>query len=403
MEQSDLGLIQKFKAFLGSYMDSLAIQEPKTKPKQRWDHHRKMVLENSYHLTSKRYSRKEMSFLFGLTEERVRQINNETVAAISARITEVNSDIFTCYYLEDLKKLDSYLQKERVWPQRKFYDYLSVKYQIDIEQERPYVHLIADVLGYRISKNPYSQIKDNEFIFFDQTIDRNIFFKICHSIFVVLEENTIPVNLKDVTVNVRKDLNLLPKDRSLIGKAINMVADFETVAIKPAKLYQIAFHRLSSSADMANRVLFEQGNWMKFSEISDEIHRRLGSKNKRVIDPKSIYVAMKNDQRLLPLGKSGIWTLAKWGENDRGMCEVITNTLLQFNEPLSKEQIFAQILTTHPFMPIDLFNLSINNRKFAHLRDKRIILAEWKYLHKKGKVINKTIKQVILASHPNMN
>jgi len=95
MEHSDMGLIQKFKAFLGSYIDSLAIQEPKTKPKQRWDHHRKMVLENSYHLTSKRYSRKEMSFLFGLTEGRVRQINKETVAAISARIKKGDSDIFT--------------------------------------------------------------------------------------------------------------------------------------------------------------------------------------------------------------------------------------------------------------------------------------------------------------------
>jgi len=241
---------------------------------------------------------------------------------------------------------------------------------------------MADVLGYRISKNHNSQIKDNEFVFFDQTIDRNLFFKICHSIFVVLEENTIPVKLKDVTVNVRKDLNLLLKDRSLIGKALNLIDDFETVVIKPAKLYQIAFHRLSSSADMANRILFEHGNWMKFSEISEEIYRRLSLKNKKIIGPKSLYIAMKNDQRLLPLGKSGIWTLAKWGENDRGMCELITNTLFQFNKPLSKEQVFAYILTTHPFIPIDLFNLCISNRKFAHLRDKRIILAQWKYSHK---------------------
>ncbi|MCX6238297.1 MAG: hypothetical protein NTY07_12215, partial [Bacteroidia bacterium] len=71
MEQKDLNLMQKFKEFIGTFMDSLAVQANKTKPRQTWDHHRKMVLENSYHLTSKHYSRKELSFLFGLSEGRV--------------------------------------------------------------------------------------------------------------------------------------------------------------------------------------------------------------------------------------------------------------------------------------------------------------------------------------------
>jgi hypothetical protein len=108
---------------------------------------------------------------------------------------------------------------------------------------------------------------------------------------------------------------------------------------------------------------------------------------------------MKSDKRLLPLGKSGIWTLAKWGENDRGMYELITSILLQFNEPLRKEDIFAHILTTHPYIPISLFNLSINNRKFAQLKDKRIILAEWKYLHKRETAINKKGNSHILNEY----
>ena len=396
MEQSDLGLIQKFKEFFGTFMDSLAVQAHKTKPKQIWDHHRKMVLENSYHLKSKRYTRKELSFLFGLSEERVRQINKETIASISGRIKEINSDIFTRYYLEDLKNLDSYLHKERVWPKSKCYDYLIEKYQIDIEQERPYVNLMVDVLGYKTLKNPFSLPKDKEFIFFDPTIDRNLFFRICHSIFIALEKKTVPAKLKEIIINVERDLPQFTIDRSLVEKALNVIDDFEIVTRKKIKLYQVAFHRLSSSADMACRVLYEHGNWMNFSEIIGEIHQRLSLKNIKLIDPKSIYTAMKSDERLLLFGKSGIWTLAEWGGHDPGICELMTNTLLQFNKPLSKEDIFTHILTTHPFIPISSLNLCLNNGKFSQLKNKRIILTKWKDLYKgKLALIKKTNSHLI--------
>lgn len=395
MEQSDLGLIQKFKEFFGIFMDSLAVQAHKTKPKQKWDHHRKMVLENSYHLKSKRYTRKELSFLFGLSEERIRQINKETIASISGRIKEVNSDIFTRYYLEDLKNLDSYLQKERVWPKSKFYDYLNVKYQIDIEQEKPYIYLMIDVLGYKTLKSPFSQLKDKDFLFFDETIDRSLFFRICHSIFITLEKNAVPAKLKEVIISVKRDLTQFAIDHSLVEKALIVIDDFEIVTRKNSKPYQVAFHRLSSSSDMACRVLFEHRNWMNFSEIIGEIHLRLSLINRILIDPKGICIAMKNDKRLLPLGKSGIWTLKEWGGHDPGMCELITNTLLQFNKPLSKEDISLHILATNPFIPISSLNLCLNNGKFAQLKNKRIILSKWKYLYKGKLALKKTNSHLI--------
>lgn len=397
MGQSDLSLIQKFKEFFGTYMESLEVQAHKTKPKQKWDHHRKVVLENTYHLKTKQYSRKEMSFLFGVTEERVRQINRETIAGISEKINEVNPDIFTLFYLEDIKKLDSFLQNERVWPKDKFFSFLNQKYHIDIEQERPFINLLIDILGYKIAKTPFYIIKDNEFVFFDKTIDRNLFFKIGHLIFITLEKKTTPAKLKDIIISVKRDLKLAKSDHSLIGKTLNVIGDIELVVRNKSKFYQVAFHRLSSSTDMAYRILFEHGNWMKLLEINSEIQQRLSLKNIKSIDPKSLYTAMKKDQRLLPLGKSGIWTLAEWGANDPGTCELITNTLSLFNEPLSKDAIFDHIHSTLPFVPVLLLNLCIDNNRFVKLKDKRFILAKWKDLYK-GKIATiKKGKQLILA------
>lgn len=390
MEQSDLSLIQKFKEFFGTYMELLEVQAHKTKPKQKWDHHRKVVLENTYHLKTKQYSRKEMSFLFGVTEGRVRQINRETIAGINEKINEVNPDIFTLFYLEDLKKLDSYLQNESVWPKVKFFSYLNQKYQIDIEQERPFINLLIDILGYKIAKTPFYIIKDNEFVFFDKTIDRNLFFKIGHLIFITLEKKTAPVKLKDVIISIKSDLKLAKSDSSLIEKALNVIGDIESVIRNGTKFYKVAFHRLSSSTDMAYRILFEHGNWMELQEINGEIQQRLSLKNIKSIDPKSLYSAMKKDQRLVPLGKSGTWTLAEWGANDPGICELITNTLSHFNEPLSKDAIFNYIHSTLPFVPVSLLNLCIDNNRFVKLKDKRFILAKWKDLYK-GKIA--TIKK----------
>ena len=390
MEQSDLSLIQKFKEFFGTYMESLEVQAHKTKPKQKWDHHRKVVLENTYHLKSKQYTRKEMSFLFGVTEERVRQINRETIAGISEKINEVNPDIFTLFYVEDIKKLDSYLQNERVWPKDMFFSYLNQNYQIDIVQERPFINLLIDILGYKIAKSPFYIIRDNEFIFFDKTIDRNLFFKIGHQIFITLEKKTVPSKLKDVLISVKSDLKLAKSDHSLIEKALNVFGDIDSVVRNGTKLYQVSFHRLSSSADMAYRILFERGNWMNLQEISGEIQQRLSLKYIKSIDSKSLYAAMKKDQRLLPLGKSATWTLAEWGANDPGICELITSTLSNFNEPLSKDAIFDHIHSTLPFVPVRLLNLCIDNNQFIKLKDKRFILAKWKDLYK-GKIA--TIKK----------
>jgi DNA replication protein DnaD len=108
-------------------------------------------------------------------------------------------------------------------------------------------------------------------------------------------------------------------------------------------------------------------------------------KNKKVTDWKNLYAAIKNDKRLLPLAKSGVWTLTEWEEENLIIYELITNTLLHFNKPLIKEDIFSHILKTRPFIRTHSLNSAIYNSRFMQLRDKKFILSEWKDLYQKKK------------------
>ncbi|MCX6237573.1 MAG: hypothetical protein NTY07_08465, partial [Bacteroidia bacterium] len=286
----------------------------------------------------------------------------------------------------------SFLREERVWPKTKFYAYFNEKCEVDTEQEKPLINLLVDVLGYKILKNHFSLLKDNDLVFFDDTIDRDLFFRICHESFITLEKNDFPTKPEDLITSVKSNLNQFPTDDSLIDKALNVINDFEVVIRNDTKFYQVAFHRLRSAGDMVYRILFENENWMKLSDINHEIKHRLSLKNKKVTDWKNLYAAIKNDKHLLPLAKSGVWTLTEWGEENLIIYELITNTLLHFNKPLIKEDIFSYILKTRPFIRTHSLNSAIYNSRFMQLRDKKFILSEWKDLYQKKTAITRKRK-----------
>ena len=136
MENPDPNLIQKFKEFIGIYVESLAAKANKTVPKQKRDHYRKKILEYSYGLNSKYYSQEQIAMFLNLSTEMVRLIKIATLKEIKAKIDELDTDIFNRYYLEDIKKLDSCLVPQRVMSMNQFYRFLNEEYQIDTDNRK---------------------------------------------------------------------------------------------------------------------------------------------------------------------------------------------------------------------------------------------------------------------------
>jgi SEFIR domain len=382
MEKTEINVISRFKVLIESYLDLLSVQANKTISKQQRDIQKRKILEYSYGLKSKLYSRVGISYLLVITVERVRQITNAVIGEIRAIINEKNSDIFTSYYIADINEIDLYFKKERVLSKNKFNECLRQKFQINTEQDKAYINLLIDVLGYKVSKIHLHLLKDNDLIFFDNSLDSILFIKICYATYISIEKNTIPTELNDIIINVKRNLNQITIDNSLIDKALTVIDDCELINKNNIKLYQVAFYRLSSASDMAYRILFETGQRMMSSEIHREINHRLNQKIKKKIEKVSLNTQMCMDKRFLPLGKTGVWTLAEWGEDNLSMYELVTNTLLHFNSPLTKKDIISHIHKSRSFIPVRSLQTIICDSRYIQLKDKKFILKEWKDSYK---------------------
>ena len=144
------------------------------------------------------------------------------------------------------------------------------------------------------------------------------------------------------------------------------------------RLYQVAFHRLSSASDMAYRILFEKRSGMKINDIHNEISLRLSSTDKKVVLMSSLNAELSSDKRFKSSGKGGIWLLSEWAENNVTIVELISNTLLHFNEPLFKDDIFSHILRVRPFISVNSLSRNLYDPAFMQLVDSRFILVQWR-------------------------
>lgn len=391
MNNPKSNVLNKFKEFVNSYLDRLGVEISKTSSKIDRDKTKRKILEFSYNLNGKFYTQEELSYLLNVTSERVRQIKLKAVEELRSEIIESDSNIFTEYYFEDLKILKENMKSVVVLSQNGFNKYLKEQFQISVEENDPFLILLIDVLDYKVIRVHLHLLKENNLIFFDKTLDTKLFVKICYATYIAIEKNTIPIEINDVIIDVKRNLKKEKFENQYILLALNAIDDCELIQIDGTRFYQVAFHRLSSATDMAYRILFEKKERLTLVDIFREINHRLSFSKRKTVDKFSLNHQMNGDKRFLPLGRVGVWTLAEWGEDNLSIFELITNTFLLFNKPLTKKEIFIHIQKTRSFITTRTLNTYMYDGRYTTLNDKTFILSEWKDTYKS--LVVKSIKK----------
>ncbi len=209
---------------------------------------------------------------------------------------------------------------------------------------------------------------------------------VCYATYIVVEKNTIPIELNDLVIGVKNKLKNISFSKNDIVKACEVI---DTITINLENKYSILFDKLSSASDMAFRILFEESQTMKLAEILKRINFRLLKSDKKRVTKISLNQQMNTDSRLIPIGKSGFWTLKEWKEENKTMYELITETLIFFNKPLKKENIYLHIHKSRPNIPVRLLDTVIYNSRYCKIKGDRFILSEWKDLYKNDIIITK--------------
>lgn len=380
-----------------TYLNSLRFNKNKTTSKIERDEIKANILSFTYGLENKKYSREEIALISNITIERVRQIIKEILKDIRNQIFKPEtSSLFGENY-------DSLIEFKHELSASKVISYNSIFSEISLKNNDSNIqslfNLMLDIFDFQHIDVSLHHLKNNNLIITSKDTDKNNFLQICYASFIVVEKNTIPIDLNDLFIGVKSKLKKISFTKSEIVLACEVI---DAITLQHDGKYVISFDKLSSASDMAYRILFEANTNLKLAEILKQINFRILNTLKKRITKISLNSQMNMDSRLVPIGKSGYWSLREWQEENKTMYELITDTLTLFNKPLKKEIIYAHIQKTRPHIPIRSLDTVIYNKRYCKVTGNKFILSEWKDLYK-GQVINTKARNVTLKENPIMD
>ncbi|PXX98809.1 hypothetical protein DF185_15645 [Marinifilum breve] len=374
-------MIINFIDFINKYCQLLSLEINKTEAAAKRDKLQSEILKLLYGFKGKIRTVREISLLLDVTDQTVRNKKATMLSDLSLILSSEEQKELYGYNKEEIDSLLLEVKKNKVLSIDYFAKLIKEKYDIDFDEYIGPFYLIFDIYNFTVRTPITHYLTDNTFIFTDESVDIKNFMDIAYATYIEVEANVIPIEEDDLIISVKSKLKNASNE--LIQLACNSLNEIESIDIRGIKYYQIIFHKLSAANDMAYRILFAKGDKMTLSEILKEINHKLIKTPRKRISKVSLNSQMNGDKKLIPLGKSGVWTLEEWGEENLSIFELITNTLTIHNKPLERDFIVNNIRKERPFIPAKSIHSYLYNKDYTQLKDGKYILTEWKTLYKK--------------------
>ncbi|MET1260043.1 TIR domain-containing protein [Flagellimonas sp. DF-77] len=373
-------MIENFIHFIKKYCQVVSLDIDKTEAQANRDRLQIAVLKLYYGLDGKTRSVKEISLLKDISGQSVRTRRSDALKTIKSLLeSDEQKDIYE--YRKD--QVDEFVQELRLKKVLSLTELKSIilhKYETSYEENEGYFNLIFDVYGFTIRRPITHYLSENTFLVCDENIDVNEFIDIAYNVYIEIESNIIPIEDDDLIIGIRSKQSKIKGDQIIL--AANTIDEVESFDSHGKKYFQIKFHKLSAATDMAYRILFNNGSKMKLTEILKEINHALVNTPRKRITKLSLNNQMNSVDKFTPLGRTGVWTLTEWGEENLSIFDLITNVLNHFNEPLFRQKIIDHIRKDRPFIPAKSIDACLYNKRFIQLDNNKFILSDWKDLYK---------------------
>ena len=373
---------KEFKTIVDNYTRSLQFSQNKTKSKAERDEAKRMALTLYFGLEGTKYSKEEISIITELSEERIRQIIKESLIEINSLNNNKNEVQLFKEKTENIDRFIQELESVKVWNYNLLLNHESNRLNISIEEIDPYLQLFIATKNYSLNRIHLHHLSGTELVFTENQIIKKNFIKLCYTVYLIIEKNILPINEMDLLLRTKKKYKNEIATNENILLCPELIPNISIVRKGSKTLFQIDFHRLSSTSDMAYRVLFENGERMKLAEVLKEINHRIQKHKDKKVNKISLNSQMNMDKRLLPLGKSGVWSLKEWNDSNKTMYDLISETLTLFNKPLTKKEIFSNIQKSRPNIPTRSLDTVIYNERFKKLKSKSLFKHSISTVHK---------------------
>lgn len=327
-------------------------------------------------------SLEDIGLYFSLVRERIRQIKERTLLDIKSIINEGKSSLINVrcaflyrtsiiHFIEDLHIIKSASQS-------KLFDFVKEKYNIILEADyQPFLNLLFDTYNFGQSGQAEKQFTDDTIYIFDSNIDKKEFFNLSKIIFDILKANVSPLEEFNLIIKVKKKTKTASKE--FIRLIINTYKEIEIIGTKNSESisYQIKFRNLVSLSGMTERILFEKNQSMHIDDIMREINQRLYLVNvNKVVTKTTLASHLKLNENIVFKGKTGVYSIASWGENEEALTTIIGKSFLHFNKPLSIPEIITFVKSIRPNINKKSIR-TIINMNYKRLNSKLYIPNNW--------------------------
>ncbi|MBP9855913.1 MAG: hypothetical protein KBC48_01220 [Candidatus Pacebacteria bacterium] len=288
----------------------------------------KEVLSKRYGLedTAKRQTLEAIGEKYGITRERVRQIENAGLMAIK------KSPAFTSMTpsFEELKTVLA--SHGGIVHEEEFLSTLAKD-----KSTQNHIHFLL-VIG-----EAFSKLKEDDEFHHRWTVDAKLAEKVHDSIRNLctnFNENDL-VSEAELITNFLTELKDVVKDPRAADFAKRWIVLSKRLSQNPLGEWGLASSpnvHMRGIRDYAFLVLRKHGSPMHFSEVAKQITKTFGKK----AHPATCHNELIKDQRFVLVGR-GLYALTEWGYS-RGVVADVIKSVLKKNGPLSKEDVINKVM-----------------------------------------------------------
>lgn len=343
---------------------------------REWDVFQKRFLAPE----SQRPILEELGQRYGVTRERIRQIEENCIEAIARPL-----------FFDDYRGLDFRFRDELVaifhetadhfselglpaWRQSVWREELGRMWSLDEAGLAPLLRLVVALFGY---ESRHFESLPIEAIVFNRTTpeaEKNQIHRWVGSLHEVLLNHHQGIDAVGIADAIGKKINQkVPVDA--VPMLIELCSSAEAIS---EDLYRTAFRMLPSRSEMIYRLFVENGMPLHREDILKKLNQRLPPE-KQLENVASVTHHLTGDPRIKPIGKSGEWTLPEWGHDVRPIISIIEEVLINADEVLTTDTILERVSAVREAAPASVnLMLSTHPERFWKVAPKTFGLVKWR-------------------------
>jgi len=383
--QEDTNLLVLIQSFLEDFLATIAGTNFKTTSAKIRYLRNIDVIRKHFGLKSRKYENDKIGIRHRIDRERVRQIIQEDfIPDIQKLLNGVFLKDWNCTCRPEVVSLIQSFKKDiagySILSEFKIASWLK-EYGLELYDGEFKNYLLVILNAWGFEKIPLSRhylLQGNEF-FADERVDKTNFLNVSTKIFLFLRKKVIPVPFDDIVIEILEEYNVEDDFIKLVCEVNYDIEELEN------GYYQIRFEKLSSINDYAYRILFERQKELSYNELLHLINKKLINYNKD-LSLESLKHTLRKDDFVVPISKTGLWTLKEFNSNIDSQVNLIIKSLRSVDTPLNVNEITQFINET--FKRKDVTSRSVGSnllnykKHFIKLKGNRFSLIERSEIYK---------------------